>query len=71
MKEEGICPEKITTMAGKSSIASELINAINLLNLKPIPSYLFEADAMSVREYLQTEYALEYSIDTSNVYMGR
>ena len=57
-------------MAGDSSIASELINAINLPNLKPIPSYLSEADAMTVRKYLQTEYALEYSIDTSNVYWG-
>ena len=57
-------------MAGDSSIASELINAINLPNLKPIPSYLSEADAMTVREYLQTEYAREYSIDMSNVYWG-
>ena len=59
-----------TTMAGDSSIASELIQAINLPNLKPIPSYLSEADAMTVHEYLQTEYAREYNIDTSNVYWG-
>ena len=70
MKEAGTCAVKITTMVGNSSIASELINAINLPNLKPIPSYLSEADAMTVREYLQTEYAREYSIDTSNVYWG-
>ena len=57
-------------MAGESSITSELINAINLPNLKPIPSYLSEANAMSVREYLQTEYAHKYSIDMSNVYWG-
>ena len=57
-------------MAGDSSITSELIQAINLPNLKPIPSYLSEADAMTVREYLQTEYAREYSIDISNVYWG-
>ena len=69
-KEAGTCPEKITTMASDSSIASELINDINLPNLKPIPSYLSEADAMTVREYLQTDYAREYSIDTSNVYWG-
>ena len=69
-KEAGTCPVKITTMAGDSSIASELIKAINLPNLKPIPSYLSEGDAMTVREYLQTEYACEYSIDTSNVYWG-
>ena len=53
-KEAGTCPEKKTTMAGDSSLASELIQAINLPNLKPIPPYLSEADAMSVREYLQT-----------------
>ena len=70
MKDAGTCPEKLTTMAGESSISSELIDAINLPNLKPIPSYLSEADAMSVREYLQNEYAREYSIDTSNVYWG-
>ena len=61
---------KKKTMGEESSITSELIGAINLPNLKPIPSYLSESDAMTVSEYLQTAIAREYSVDTSNLYWG-
>ena len=61
---------KKKTMVEESSITSELIGAINPPNLKPIPSYLSESDAMTVSEYLQTALAREYSVDTSNLYWG-
>ena len=57
-------------MATKMSLAAELFRAITAPKLTPIPAYLPESDAASVEWYLQSEYALNYMIDTSNLYWG-
>ena len=57
-------------MAGESSVSQELINAIELPNLKAIRAYLSENDAISVDYFLQCDLASEYAIDTSNVHCG-
>ena len=57
-------------MAGHSSLAAEVLEAINMPNLKPIPSYLSEDDAVTVDMFMQSEYAHDYMIDTSNIHWG-
>ena len=39
-------------------------------NLKPTPSYLSEDDAVTVDMFMQSEYARDYMIDTSNIHWG-
>ena len=53
-----------------NSIAAELLQQINLTKLHPNPSYLSASDAISVDEFEQTEYGLEYTLDTSNIQWG-
>ena len=48
-------------------IAAELLQQINLTKLHPNPNYLSATDAISVDEFKQTEYGLEYTLDTSNI----
>ena len=57
-------------MAGKKSIAEELIEAINMPKLKLIPAYISESDATSVQEFLQYDLACEYMLDTSKITWG-
>ena len=57
-------------MAAKMSLAAELFRAITTPKLTPIPAYLPESDGATVAWYLQSEYALNYTIDTSNLYWG-
>ena len=57
-------------MAAQSSLALEVIEAINMPNLKPTPSYLSEDDAMTVDMFMQSEYARDYMIDMSNIHWG-
>ena len=57
-------------MAASSSLTAELIEAINMPNLKPIPSYLSEEDALTVNLFLQSEYARNYAIDIRNIHWG-
>ena len=52
------------------SLSSELLAAIQVPNLRPMPAYLSEADALTVAEFLQTHYAAHYQIDISNVHWG-
>ena len=44
-------------MVGKqsTSLTEELIDAINMPGLRPIPAYISESDALSVEEFLQCE----------------
>ena len=53
-----------------SSLSSELLAAIQVPNLRPMPAYLSETDALTVAEFLQTHYAAYYQIDVSNVHWG-
>ena len=48
-------------------IAAELLQQINPTKLRPNPNYLSATDAISVDEFEQTEYSLEYTLDTSNI----
>ena len=57
-------------MAATSSLSSELLAAIQVPNLRPMPAYLSESDSLTVAEFLQTHYAAYYKIDISNVYWG-
>ena len=40
-------------MAGKPSLAAELVQAINMPSLTSVPAYISESDATSVEEFLQ------------------
>ena len=53
-----------------SSLSSELLAAIQVPNLQPMPLYLSEMDALTVAEFLQTHYVAYYQIDVSNVHWG-
>ena len=57
-------------MAAGSSLTTEVLEAINMPNLKPIPSYLSEDDAVTVNVFLQSEYARNYMIDIQNIHWG-
>ena len=57
-------------MAAPSSLTSEVLEAINLPNLKPIVSYLSGDDAVTVDMFMQSEYSSDFMIDTSNIYWG-
>ena len=39
-------------------------------NIRPIPAYLSEEDAVTVNMYMQSEYARNYLIDTWNIHWG-
>ena len=53
-----------------NSIATELLMQINLSKLRPTPNYLSTADAMTVEEFEQSEYGINYSLDVSNIQWG-
>ena len=57
-------------MVGESSLSQDLLNAIKLPNLKAIPTYLSEDDAITVADFMQSSYAHEYTIDACNVHWG-
>ena len=57
-------------MAATSSLSSELLAAIQVSNLQPMPAYLSKSDSLTVAEFLQTHYAAYYQIDVSNVHWG-
>ena len=63
-------PTRFRTMAGEKSIAEELIEAINMPKMKPIPAYISESDATSVQDFLQCNLAREYTLDTSKITWG-
>ena len=53
-----------------NSIAAELLQQVNLTKLHPNPNYLSAADSISIDEFEQTEYSLEYTLDTLNIQWG-
>ena len=57
-------------MAAQLSLTSEVLNAIKMPNIRPIPPYLAETDAVTSDIFMQSEYAQDYTIDTSNIHWG-
>ena len=57
-------------MAAHSSLALDVIEVINMPNLKSTPSYLSEDDAVTEDMFMQSEYARDYMIDKSNIHWG-
>ena len=57
-------------MAAGSSLTAEVLEAINMPNLKPILAYLSEGDAVTVNMFMQSEYAWDFVIDMSNIHWG-
>ena len=55
-------------MAVGKSVAEELLNALKQPKLRPMPSYISEADTVSVDDFMQSRYACDYVLDTSNIY---
>ena len=51
-----------------TSVAEELLNALKMPKLRPMPSYISEADTVSVDDFMQSRYAHDYVLDTSNIY---
>ena len=58
------------TMAGKRSLAAELVQAINMPSLTSVPAYISESDATSVEEFLQCKLAKDLVVDTSKIMWG-
>ena len=71
-KEQGAHASKQTkrTMAAGKSVAEELLNALKQPKLCPKPSYISEADTVSVDDFMQSRYARDYVLDTSNIHWG-
>ena len=57
-------------MAAKLSVAEELLDALKMPKLRPMPSYISEADTVSVEDFMQSRYARDYILDTSNIHWG-
>ena len=57
-------------MAAQSSLTSEVLNVIKMPNIRPIRPYLAETDAVTSNIFMQSEYAQDYTIDTSNIHWG-
>ena len=57
-------------MAAKQSVAEELLKARQMPNMRPTPSYISEADTVSVEDFMTSRYARNYVLDTSNVHWG-
>ena len=69
-KEQGACASKQTkrTMAVGKSVAEELLNALKQPKLRAMPSYISEDDTVSVDDFMQSRYACDYVLDTSNIH---
>ena len=57
-------------MAAGQSLVSELLSAINVPKLQAMPAYLSEGDALTVDDFMQSSFAADYVLDTSNVHWG-
>ena len=55
-------------MVAEQSVAEELLKAIQMPNMRPMPSYISEADTVSVEDFMTSRYARNYVLDTSNVH---
>ena len=57
-------------MAAKQSVTEELLKAIQMPSMYPMPSYISEADTVSVEDFMQSRYARNYVLDTTNMHWG-
>ena len=57
-------------MAAGTSVAEELLNALKMPKLQLMPSYISEADTVSVEDFMQSNYARDYILDTSSIHWG-
>ena len=57
-------------MVAGSSVAEELLNALKMPKLQPMPAYISEADAVAVDDFLQSTYIQDYVLDTSTIHWG-
>ena len=57
-------------MAAGQSLVSELLTAINVPKLRPMPAYLLETDALTTDDFMQCSFAADYVLDTSNMHWG-
>ena len=57
-------------MAAGKSVAEELLIALKQPKLRPMPSYISEADTVSVNDFMQSRYARDYVLITSNIHWG-
>ena len=55
-------------VAGKTSIAEELLQSISLHQMCAIPAYLSESDATTIEAFTKLELSLKYVLDTQNLY---
>ena len=55
-------------VAGKTSIAEELLQLILLHQMHAIPAYLSESDATTIEAFAKSELSLKYVLDTQNLY---
>ena len=56
-------------VAGKR-VAEELLNALKMPKLRPMPSYISEADTVSVDDFMQSRFASDYVLDRCNIHWG-
>ena len=57
-------------MVAGQSLVSELLSAINVPKLRAMPAYLSEGDTLTVDNFMQSSFATDYMLDTSNVHWG-
>ena len=57
-------------MAAGTSVAEKLLNALKMPKLCPMPSYISEANSVSIDDFMQSRYAHDYVLDTSNIHWG-
>ena len=61
-------PTTTKMVAGKTSIAEELLQSISLHQMRAIPAYLSESDATTIEAFAKSELSLTYVLDTQNLY---
>ena len=58
-------------VASENLIAEELMQSIYLHQMRAMPAYLSESDATSIDEFMRSELANDYVLDTKNLYWPR
>ena len=51
-------------------VAKELLNALKMPKLRPMPSYISEGDTVSVDDFMQSRFASDYVLDRCNIHWG-
>ena len=52
----------------ENSIAVELMQTVYMHQMQAMPDYLSESDATSIGEFMKSELATKYVLDTKNLY---